>query len=51
MAQTTTKESRQNWARLIQKIYEVDLLICPKCRDQVHITGLMSDLDFVCLFA
>jgi hypothetical protein len=24
--------SRKSWARLIQKIYEVDPLICPKCR-------------------
>jgi len=22
---------RRNWARLIQKIYEVDPLVCPKC--------------------
>jgi len=26
----SSKESRQNWARLIQKIYEVDPLVCPK---------------------
>ena len=25
------KEFRQNWARLIQKIYQVDPLLCPKC--------------------
>ncbi|MBW1673786.1 MAG: hypothetical protein JRJ45_09115 [Deltaproteobacteria bacterium] len=25
-----SKESRKNWARLIQKIYEVDPLTCPK---------------------
>ncbi|MBL7203360.1 MAG: transposase [Desulfobacteraceae bacterium] len=25
-------EYKRNWARLIQKIYEVDPLICPKCR-------------------
>ncbi len=25
----TSKEFRQNWARLIQKIYEVDPQICP----------------------
>jgi hypothetical protein len=24
-----SKESRRNWARLIQKIYEVDPLTCP----------------------
>jgi hypothetical protein len=26
------KELRKNWARLIQKIYEVDPLVCPKCK-------------------
>jgi len=26
-----SKEFRKNWARLIQKIYEVDPLTCPKC--------------------
>ncbi len=29
----SSKEARQNWVRLIQKIYEVDPLICPKCYD------------------
>jgi len=27
-----SKEYRKNWARLIQKIYEVDSLICAKCK-------------------
>jgi len=27
----SSKASRQSWARLIQKIYEVDPLVCPKC--------------------
>ena len=27
----STKEYKRNWARLIQKIYEVDPLTCPKC--------------------
>ncbi len=33
----SSKESRQNWARLIQKIYEVDPLICPKSRQSAGI--------------
>jgi hypothetical protein len=33
-----SKEFRQNWARLIQKIYEVDPLVCPKYQ------GLMEGL-------
>ena len=28
----SAKEFRRNWARLIQKVYEIDPLICPKCR-------------------
>ncbi|GAB6147195.1 transposase [Desulfocicer niacini] len=32
----STKESRQNWARLIQKIYEVDPLVCPKCQGSMN---------------
>jgi hypothetical protein len=27
----SSKEFRRNWARLIQKIYEVDPLCCPNC--------------------
>jgi hypothetical protein len=25
------KTFRKNWARLIQKIYQIDPLLCPKC--------------------
>ena len=30
-ADKSSKEYRKNWARLVQKIYEVDPLTCPKC--------------------
>ena len=30
-ADKSSKEYRKNWARLIQKIYEVNPLTCPKC--------------------
>jgi hypothetical protein len=34
--------SRQvNWARLIQKIYEVDPLTCPKCQGKMRIIYLL----------
>ena len=33
----SSKEVRQNWARLIQKIYEVDPLVCPKCQGPMTI--------------
>jgi hypothetical protein len=28
----SSKEHRKNWSRLIQKIYEIDPLVCPKCQ-------------------
>ena len=33
----TSKEYRKNWARLIQEIYEVDPLTCPKCKGRMRI--------------
>ena len=35
------KKCRANWARLIQKIYEIDPLTCPKCG------GIMRILAFI----
>ena len=35
--QGNEKAFRKNWARLIQKIYEVDPLVCPKCRGPMSI--------------
>ncbi len=31
------KKSKQTWARLIKKIYEVDPLICPKCGSEMTV--------------
>jgi hypothetical protein len=31
-SQGDEKIFRRNWARLIQKIYETDSLVCPKCQ-------------------
>ena len=33
----STKKFRKSWARLIQKIYKGDPLLCPKCRGQMRI--------------
>ena len=30
-SEVSSKEFRKNWARLIQKIYNVNPLLCPKC--------------------
>ncbi len=39
------KAFRQNWARLIQKTYEVDPLVCPKCFGAMRIISFIEDPD------
>jgi hypothetical protein len=34
---------RKNWARLIQKIYQVDPLLCPKCQGKMRIISFIED--------
>lgn len=41
------KEFRKNWARLIQKIYNVDPLLCPKCRGVMKIISFIEDKDVI----
>jgi hypothetical protein len=38
-----SKQLRRSWARLIQKIYNVDPLICPKCRGVMKIISFIED--------
>ena len=40
-------EARQNWVRLIQKIYEVDPLVCPKCQGQMKIISITDDFEII----
>ena len=42
-----SKEFRKNWARLIQKIYEVDPLVCPKCQGTMKVIAVIEDEDVV----
>jgi hypothetical protein len=37
------KEFRQNWARLIKKIYEVAPLVCPKCQGAMRVISVIED--------
>ncbi len=37
----------QNWAKLIQKIYEVDPLTCPKCQGQMRVISLIEDQEVI----
>lgn len=43
----TDKASRRNWAQLIQKIYEVDPLVCPKCSDAMLVIAFIEDPDVI----
>jgi hypothetical protein len=43
----SSKEFRKNWARLIQKIYEVDPLTCPKCQNQMKIISVIENEDVI----
>ena len=45
--ETSSKESKQNWVRLIQKIYEVDPLVCPKCQGSMKIIAFIEELDII----
>ncbi len=41
--QGNEKAFRKNWARLIQKIYEVDPLVCPHCKGPMRIISFIED--------
>jgi len=42
-----SKELRRRWSQLIQKVYETDPLICPKCRGEMRIISLCEAFDYV----
>ena len=39
------KTCRRNWAILIQKIYEVDPLVCPNCRGNLRTISFIKSLS------
>ena len=41
----SSKKSKQTWAKLIQKIYEVDPYICPKCQSEMKIIAVITEYD------
>jgi hypothetical protein len=43
----SSKEYQKTWARLIQKIYEIHRLTCPKCRDQLWIITFIEDEEVI----
>ncbi len=40
---STKKQMKKAWARLIQKIYEVDPLVCPRCGSQMRVVAVIHD--------
>ena len=38
---------RKNWARLIQKIYEVDPLLCGKCGGPMRVVSVIEDEQLI----
>jgi len=45
--ESSSKEYRKNWARLIQKIHEVDPLTCPKCQGKMKIISFIEDGEII----
>ena len=43
----SSKELRKNWARLIQKIYEIDPLACPKCSGAMKVISVIEDEEII----
>ncbi|MBM4272030.1 MAG: transposase [Deltaproteobacteria bacterium] len=46
-SQRDSKAFRKSWARLIQKIYEADPLVCPKCRGTMRIVSSIEDKEII----
>ena len=45
--EASSAPSRKEWARRIQKIYEVDPLNCPKCNGAMRILAFIEDQDVI----
>ena len=43
----SSPESRKNWAKLIQEIYEVDPLTCPKCSGKMKVISVIEDEEVI----
>jgi hypothetical protein len=43
----SSRESRKNWAKLIQKICEVDLLTCPKFSGKMEVISVIEGTDVI----
>ena len=43
LSRNGSKLRRQSWARLLQKVYEVDPFICPKCQGTMSVVAVIED--------
>jgi hypothetical protein len=41
----SSKKSKQTWKKLIQKIFDVDPFICPKCQSEMKVIAVITDYD------
>ncbi len=46
-SEVSSKEFRNNWARLIQKIYNVNPLVCSKCLGSMRIIAFIDDSEII----
>jgi len=46
-SELSSKQMRRSWARLIQKIYNVDPLLCPKCHGIMKIISFIEDTEVI----
>jgi hypothetical protein len=46
-SEESSKGYRKNWARLIQKIYEVDPLACPRCKGEMRIIAFIEKQEVI----
>ena len=43
----SSREYKRNWACLIQKIYEVDPLTCPKCASRMRVISVIEHPEVI----
>lgn len=46
-SEISKKEFRKNWARLIQKVYYVDPLLCPRCQGSMRIISFIESPETI----
>jgi len=43
-----SKLRKQSWARLLQKVYEVDPFVCPKCQGTMSVVAIITTSTWCC---